>query len=178
MNKNCGSGVTERLNYEDWCWNDHISDKTTYHQITALEATIQQAATPLKMERAIKTQAHNCRSMRNIFKAALAKNDYKTARFYVLKKTKNRGIINNDGTFLQEPSRWAGIQINKFSKDLESRLADSFEMLQIMQDFVKQHGPLPHYARLIDADVNTIYPCLETDDCITSLQLRTVTYPE
>ena len=42
----------------------------------------------------------------------------------------------------------------------------------------KKHGPLPHYARLIDADANTMYPCLKTEDCISALQLWTATYPE
>ena len=100
------------------------------------------------------------------------------ARFYALKKLKkSRGIIDNNDTFLQESSRWAGIQLNTITKDLESRLADSFEMLEIMQGYIKTNGPLPHYARLIDANANTMYPCLQTEDCIEALQLWTATYP-
>ena len=45
-----------------------------------------------------------------------------------------------------------------------------------MQGYIKKYGPLPHYARLIDADANTIYPCLKTEDCIEALQLWTATY--
>ena len=50
-------------------------------------------------------------------------------------------------------------------------------MLEIMQGYIKKYGPLPHYARLIDADANTMYPCLQTEDCIEALQLWTATYP-
>ena len=106
-----GLGVTETTTYENWCWNDHLSDENTYKEISCLEALTLQANTRLNLEIEITLASKYMKKHeQKFFKAVLAKKDYKMARFYALKKTKkSRGIIDNNDTFLQESSRWAGI---------------------------------------------------------------------
>ena len=57
MDKNCELGVTKKTTYENWCWDNYLSDEITYQEISCLEATTQQATTRLKLEEEIKTSS-------------------------------------------------------------------------------------------------------------------------
>lgn len=169
--KNLGPIVTTVALYLERCWNDHLSDRLTYRQLT---------------EAQFRTRVN---VVRNLHGAFLAKyfppNDDdrtflersfnahrdKFPHFYIVAKIHKtpwatRPIVSTCGTHVEGIGRWVDRQLQAIVRHLPHVAKSSFDVLQTLQ----QLPPLPAGARLFTADARSMYTNIKTSHALQSIE--------
>jgi hypothetical protein len=169
--KNLGPAVMERERYIKSALTEHLSDSTTYRQLTETQAANRVKAIKRIITQFVKTyhmEEDERRRLRltpdgKFLTRCLAQVHDPYSYFYLLAKVhkqplRTRPIVSCYGCVLHGVGRWLDCQLQLICKDIQYRISSSAALVTQL----KQLDRLPKNARLFTCDAQSMYTNIDT----------------
>jgi hypothetical protein len=162
--KNLGPALIERAKYVQRAYLDHLSDGTTYRQLTHVQVETRLRTLRKIYDRFLLTQKKNLSS--DDFKflnRTLKKCNDPLSHFYILAKIHKtpwttRPICSTSGSLLHGLGQWVDVQLQPICARLPTFLSSSFSLKNCLNDIPL----LNSQARLCTADAVSMYTNIDT----------------
>lgn len=171
--KNLGPAIIEKDEYIRKALKDHLSEPSTYRQLTDAEATTIQEANEKELRKIVTENTKWIYGPQNDFFVESLKdpeNKLRTPIFYALPKIhktpwKTRPVVSTISSVLSIASKWLDYQLQQLIPHIRSYIRDSTEVLQR----IKKVGDLPPNSKLFTADAVSMYTNIDSDHAIKSI---------
>jgi hypothetical protein len=178
--KNLGPAIIDKPTYIKRAISDHLSDKTTYRQLTAPQADARMKAVRRTLTNFIEKYFKKGNSDRTYLTRMLERCEDPYAYFYLLAKVhkvpwKTRPIISVSGSILQGLGQWVDSQLKIICQDLPYVIKSSYDLSLQLRTMT-----LPPNALLFSIDAFTMYTNIDTNHALTEICafLATYSHPE
>lgn len=168
--KNLGPAVIERNEYILMVNRDHLSDRSTYEQMSKEEAENFVSNTIKIVQRWLKRHKTKLTKMERRFVAqSIVGNKDPLCKFYATMKVhktplKSRPIVSCSGSLLENLGTWVDRKLQHFLPMFDSYFKSSEDMLADLREMI-----LPPGSRLFIADAVSMYTNIPTDTALRKI---------
>ena len=169
--KNLGPAIIERTRYIQLAFDDHLSDTSTYQQLSCTEAEEYAEANRLRLHNWLKNHKEELTSQEHNFVLHhFTKVTDPLPYFYLLMKVhksplKTRPIVSFSGSLFHSLGVWVDTHLQAVAKSFPSYIESSFDLLHDLNTI-----NLPPGCRLFTSDAKSMYTNIDTDAAITSIR--------
>jgi hypothetical protein len=167
--KNLGPAIVDRMTYIRRAIDEHLSDHTTYRQLSASTALNRMKAVRIILSNFISASFQNSPSDKKFLERSLAsvKDDF--SYFYLLAKVhktpwRTRPIVSVSGSLLHGLGRWTDCQLQKICRHLPNMLPSS----RVLVDRIR-NLELPQSTRFFTCDATSMYTNIDTAHALSEI---------
>jgi hypothetical protein len=171
--KNLGPAIMERSQYIERCFQDHLTNESTYQRLHERDATVHRYNSRGAIIRAISKSTKKLSYAENTYftRSFSAEPIRRPPQFYILPKVhktpwKTRPVVSCVGSFNEIASKWLDYKLSKVVDLCPSYTKDSY---QILSDLA-QLGELPPNARLFTTDAVSMYTNIDTEHGLATIE--------
>jgi hypothetical protein len=172
--KNLGPAIMERSQYIQRCFQDHLTNKSTYQRLSTDEATIlryNSRGAIIKTVSKKKPKVLNHAETTYFNRSFSAVPIRRPPQFYILPKVhktpwKTRPVVSCVGSFNEIASKWLDYKLSKVVDLCPSYTKDSYQILQELHEL----GELPPTAQIFTADAVSMYTNIDTEHGLETIE--------